>query len=129
MADRERGFQIMNAARYFLPHVLALSTSSPVLDEATNTGCKSYRTEVFKTVSAHDIPDSLRLLQRLSNVRRSAGQDRAASTTERRSGGTSVRIPYFPTLEFAFATFRTRVDDTDRDRALFQAIVAKLKTV
>src|SRR5205085_9046553 len=29
IADRDRQVHIMNAARYFLPHVLALSTSSP----------------------------------------------------------------------------------------------------
>jgi carboxylate-amine ligase len=49
MADRERAIHIMNAARYFLPHVLALSTSSPFW-MGHNTGLKSYRTEVFKQI-------------------------------------------------------------------------------
>src|SRR5256884_4249917 len=47
VADPERRIHIMNAARYFLPHVLALSTSSPFW-MGQNTGLKSYRTEVFK---------------------------------------------------------------------------------
>jgi len=40
--DPERGIHIMNAARYFLPHVLALTTSSPFW-MGHNTGLKSYR--------------------------------------------------------------------------------------
>src|SRR6267142_708476 len=55
MADRERGIHIMNAARYFLPHVLALSTSSPFW-MGHNTGLKSYRTEIFKQFPRTDIP-------------------------------------------------------------------------
>src|SRR3712207_5256369 len=54
--DRERQIHIMNAARYFLPHVLALSTSSPFW-LGINTGLKSYRSEVFKKFPRTDIPD------------------------------------------------------------------------
>ncbi|MEJ7709529.1 MAG: YbdK family carboxylate-amine ligase [Pyrinomonadaceae bacterium] len=56
IADRERSIHIMNAARYFLPHVLALSTSSPFW-LGINTGLKSYRSEVFKKFPRTDIPD------------------------------------------------------------------------
>src|SRR6185369_7764310 len=42
----ERAIQIMNAIRYLLPHVLALSTSSPFW-LGVRTGLKSYRSEVF----------------------------------------------------------------------------------
>src|ERR671914_1241648 len=54
--ERERQIHIMNAARYFLPHVLALSTSSPYW-LGINTGLKSYRSEVFKKFPRTDIPD------------------------------------------------------------------------
>src|SRR5207247_9407839 len=56
MADRERAIHIMNAARYFLPHVLALSTSSPFW-MGHNTGLKSYRTAVFRRFPRTGIPD------------------------------------------------------------------------
>jgi carboxylate-amine ligase len=46
----------MNAARYFLPHVLAMTTSSPFW-LGFNTGLKSYRSEVFKKFPRTDIPD------------------------------------------------------------------------
>src|SRR5207245_3888181 len=56
IADRERQIHIMNASRYFLPHVLALSTSSPFWI-GHNTGLKSYRSEIFKQFPRTDIPD------------------------------------------------------------------------
>ena len=33
LPDRERQIHIMNASRYFLPHILALTTSSPFASE------------------------------------------------------------------------------------------------
>jgi carboxylate-amine ligase len=41
VADPERAIQIMNAVRYMLPHVLALSTSSPGFVSIENKGSKS----------------------------------------------------------------------------------------
>jgi carboxylate-amine ligase len=46
----------MNAARYFLPHLLALSTSSPFW-AGRDTGLKSYRTAVFRRFPRTGIPD------------------------------------------------------------------------
>ncbi len=46
VSEPERAVHIMNAARYFLPHVLALTTSSPFW-LGINTGLKSYRSEIF----------------------------------------------------------------------------------
>src|ERR671912_2043346 len=64
--DRERQIHIMNAARYFLPHVLALSTSSPFW-LGINTGLKSYRSEVFKKFPRTDIPDHFGSYQSFEN--------------------------------------------------------------
>jgi carboxylate-amine ligase len=47
---------LMNEARYFLPHLLALSTSSPFW-MGRNTGLKSYRTTVFRRFPRTGIPD------------------------------------------------------------------------
>ena len=46
----------MNEARYFLPHLLALSTSSPFW-QGRDTGLKSYRTTVFRRFPRSGIPD------------------------------------------------------------------------
>src|SRR5438445_3120892 len=47
IADRERQIHILNASRYFLPHVLALTTSSPFW-MGHNTVLRPYRSEIFK---------------------------------------------------------------------------------
>ncbi|HTR99555.1 MAG TPA: YbdK family carboxylate-amine ligase, partial [Bacteroidota bacterium] len=54
--DRETTIQLMNAARYFLPHILALSVNSPFW-KGYNTGLKSYRCKVFDKFPRTNIPD------------------------------------------------------------------------
>src|SRR5436305_3441016 len=124
VADRERQIHIMNAARYFLPHVLALSTSSPFW-MGQNTGLKSYRTEVFKKFPRTDIPDhfdSYSGFQRYIDLLVSTG-----CINDGKKIWWDLRPhPFFPTLEFRICDIPTRVDDTVAIAALFQAIVAKL---
>jgi len=55
IADRALSFEILNEARYFLPHLLALSTNSPFW-LGRNTGWKSYRTRVFERFPRTGIP-------------------------------------------------------------------------
>jgi carboxylate-amine ligase len=124
VADRERQIHIMNASRYFLPHVLALTTSSPFW-MGINTGLKSYRSEVFKKFPRTDIPDHFDSYQSFQRY-----VDLLLKTN---SIGNPKKIwwdirphPNFPTLEFRICDIPTRVDDTIAIAALFQAIVAKL---
>jgi carboxylate-amine ligase len=122
--DRERQIHIMNAARYFLPHVLALTTSSPFW-LGINSGLKSYRSEVFKKFPRTDIPDhfdSYVSFQRYIDL---------LLKTNSISGPKKIwwdvrPHPFFPTLEFRVCDIPTRVDDTVAIAALFQAIVCKL---
>ncbi len=123
----ERRIQIMNAARYFLPHVLALTTSSPFW-LGHQTGLKSYRSEVFKKFPRTDIPDhfdSYASYERYVNL-----------LIEMNCIDNAKKIywdlrphPFFPTLEFRICDIPTRVDDTVAIAALFQAIVAKLHSM
>ena len=55
--DRETAIQLMNQVRYFLPHLLALSTNSPFW-LGMNTGLKSYRCKVFDKFPRTNIPDT-----------------------------------------------------------------------
>ena len=124
VADLDRRIHIMNAARYFLPHVLALTTSSPFW-MGRNTGLKSYRSEVFKQFPRTDIPDhfdSYSSFQRYVDllVRTGCINDGKKIWWDLRPH------PVFPTLEFRICDIPTRVDDTVAIAALFQAIVAKL---
>ena len=45
----------MNVARYFMPHVLCLATSSPFW-MGRNTGLKSYRSIVFRNFPRNGVP-------------------------------------------------------------------------
>lgn len=122
--DRERQIHIMNASRYFLPHILALTTSSPFW-MGHNTGLKSYRSEIFKQFPRTDIPDhfdSYPGFQRYVDllVKTNCINDGKKIWWDCRPH------PVFPTLEFRICDIPTRVDDTVAIAALFQAIVAKL---
>src|SRR3989454_7062868 len=54
--DRTSTIELLNEARYFLPHLLALSTSSPFW-MGRDTGLKSYRTTVFRRFPRTGIPE------------------------------------------------------------------------
>jgi carboxylate-amine ligase len=124
VADPERRIHIMNAARYFLPHVLALTTSSPFW-MGHNTGLKSYRSEVFKQFPRTDLPDHF---DSYSNFQRYVDLlVKTGCINDGRKIWWDLRPhPIFPTLEFRICDIPTRVDDTVAIAALFQAIVAKL---
>ena len=55
--DREGAIHVMNQARYFLPHIYALSVNSPFW-VGENTGLKGYRLKVFERFPRTGIPDS-----------------------------------------------------------------------
>src|SRR5258705_4664924 len=122
--DRERQIHIMNASRYFLPHVLALTTSSPFW-MGHNTGLKSYRSEIFKQFPRTDIPDhfdSYPGFQRYVELLVKTG----CINDGKKIWWDCRPHPVFPTLEFRICDIPTRVDDTVAIAALFHAIVAKL---
>jgi carboxylate-amine ligase len=122
--DNEARIHLMNAARYFLPHVLALSTSSPFW-MGTNTGLKSYRSEIFKKFPRTDIPDyfsSFSEFQNYVNLLLKTG-----CIDKPKKIWWDVRPhPFFPTLEFRVCDIPSRVDEVIALAALFQAITAKL---
>src|SRR6266566_2636363 len=124
VADPERRIHIMNAARYFLPHVLALSTSSPFW-MGHNTGLKSYRSEIFKQFPRTDIPDHFDSYPGFQRYVDLLIKTRCIDNGKKIWWDVRPH-PHFPTLEFRVCDIPTRVDDTIAIAALFQAIVAKL---
>jgi glutamate---cysteine ligase / carboxylate-amine ligase len=124
VADPERAIHIMNAVRYMLPHVLALSTSSPFW-LGVHTGLKSYRSEVFTRFPRTGIPDHFESYG--SFQRYVALLIETNCIDDGRKIYWDVRPhPVFPTLEFRICDIPTRVDDTIAIAALFQALVAKV---
>ena len=122
--DRESQIHLMNAARYFLPHILALSTSSPFWI-GTNTGLKSYRCEVFKKFPRTDIPDYFSSWSEYDNY--VTLLLKTGCIDKPKKIWWDIRPhPTFPTLEFRICDLPSKVDEVIALAALIQAIVAKL---
>ena len=72
--DREIAIDMMNHARYFLPHILALSTNSPFW-LGMNTGLKSYRCKVFDKFPRTEHSRLFSKLGRIRKLHQAADQD------------------------------------------------------
>ena len=122
--DRELLIEVMNQLRYFLPHLLALSTSSPFW-HGRDTGLKSYRSVVFESLPRTGIPqqfDSYADYRSYVDTLLATG-----SIAEPTHIWWDVRpSEKFPTLEVRIPDMCTRVEETLCLAALVQAIVAKL---
>ena len=122
--DRETAIHLMNAARYFLPHIFALSTNSPFW-LGRNTGFKSYRSKVFDRFPRTGIPDYFSSLAEYDNyinllIKTNCIDDGKKIWWDIRAH------PVFKTLEFRICDIPMRVDETIAIAALCQAVVAKL---
>ena len=130
-AQRELLITVMNQARYFVPHILALSTSSPFW-MGHNTGLKSYRNIVFESMPRTGLPMEFRSWSEYENFTRVLAN---VGALQRTSDGQidTTRIwwdmrphPRYNTLEFRVCDMVTTLDEVICIAALFQALVAKL---
>ncbi|MBM3784061.1 MAG: carboxylate-amine ligase [Acidobacteria bacterium] len=122
--DRETAIHLVNAARYFLPHILALSTNSPFW-LGMETGLKSYRCKVFDKFPRTNIPDyfpSYGEYMNFVNLLISTG----CIDNPKRIWWDIRLHPNFPTIEFRICDLPMRADETIALAALIQATVAKL---
>jgi carboxylate-amine ligase len=122
--SKEVAMFLANQVRYFLPHVLALSTSSPFW-LGRKSGLKSYRCEVFKRFPRTGIPDEFRSYSQFQ-----AFADllvKVGSIDNAKKIWWDVRVhPFFDTVEIRICDMTTRVEDTVAMAALCQAIMAQL---
>jgi carboxylate-amine ligase len=122
--DRDFLIDAMNVSRYFLPHLLCLSTSSPFW-MGRNTGLKSYRSIIFRNFPRTGLPPAFGSWPELSNL-----VDVLVRTNSIPDGTKlwwDVRPNWkFPTLEFRICDMCTRVEEAVCLAALFQALIAKL---
>ena len=122
--DPQRRIEVMNEARYFLPHLLALSTSSPFWLGRV-TGLKSYRSVIWSRFPRTGIPPEFASLGEFANYVDLLVKTR--SIDDGKKIWWDVRPhAFFPTLEFRICDATTRVDETICLAALVQAICAKL---
>lgn len=122
--DRETQIRIMNAVRYFLPHVLALSVNSPFW-LGRDTGWMSYRCKVFDKFPRTNIPDYFGSWGEFTDY--VALLVKTKCVIDGRQIWWDVRPhPVYPTLEYRICDIPMRVDETIAIAALFQAITAKV---
>ena len=122
--DRDHSIEIMNEARYFLPHILALSVNSPFW-EGRDTGLKSYRSIIWGRMPRSGIPDAFQSWDDYSSFVNTLLATN--SIDEPKKIWWDIRPhPTFHTLEFRVCDMPTRVDETIAIAALFQGVVAKL---
>jgi len=124
IANREIGIQIMNAARYFLPHIFALSTNSPFW-LGRDTGFKSYRVKVFDKFPRTGIPDYFRSLSEYDSYINLLIKTNCIDNAKKVWWDIRTH-PFFNTLEFRICDVQLRVDETIALAALIQAVVVKL---
>ena len=115
---------LMNQVKYMLPHMLALSTSSPFWD-GSPTGLHAYRLVIFQNLPRTGIPeefDSWGEYERYVGILVEAGliEDATKLWWDIRP---SVR---FPTLEMRVSDVCTRLDDAMTIAALYQCLLGYL---
>ncbi|MBC7893628.1 MAG: carboxylate-amine ligase [Sphingobacteriaceae bacterium] len=122
--SRNLGIQIMNAVRYFLPHIYALSTNSPFWC-GRNTGFKSYRSKVFDKFPRTGIPEFFSSAAEYDEY--IALLVKTNCIDNGKKIWWDIRLhPYFDTVEFRICDVVMRVDETICLAAIMQAIVAKI---
>ncbi|MEY3432412.1 MAG: hypothetical protein RL131_348 [Bacteroidota bacterium] len=124
MPSKEMAIHIANSARYFLPHVFALSTNSPFWEGRT-TGFKSYRTKVFDKFPRTGIPDYFDSYSAYENYVNLLIKTNCIDNAKKIWWDLRVH-PFFGTVEFRICDVPLTVDESVAFAALFQCICAKL---
>ncbi len=124
MEDRRMAMHIANTARYFLPHVYALSTNSPFW-EGRLTGYKSFRTKVFDKFPRTGIPDFFESIEAYENYVNLLIKTNCIDNAKKIWWDLRVH-PFFNTVEFRICDVPLSVNETIAIAALFQAICAKI---
>jgi carboxylate-amine ligase len=122
--DREAQIHLMNSARYFLPHILALSGNSPFWlgDE---TGLKSYRCKVFDKFPRTNIPDYFQSYSEYERMIDLLVRTNCIDNAKKIWWDLRPH-PHFPTLEFRICDLPTRLEETLALAALMQATMVFL---
>ncbi|MEP7251841.1 MAG: carboxylate-amine ligase [Ginsengibacter sp.] len=124
MENREMAIHIANSARYFLPHIYALSTNSPFW-EGRKTGYKSFRTKVFDKFPRTGIPDFFDNIESYDNYVKLLVKTNCIDNAKKIWWDLRVH-PFFNTVEFRICDVPMTVQETITIAALFQGICAKL---
>jgi carboxylate-amine ligase len=122
--DPELRIDVMNEARYFLPHLLALSTSSPFW-LGRSTGLKSYRSVVWSRFPRSGIPPELTSYDELENLVELLVRTHCIDNGKKVWWDLRPHHLY-PTLEFRICDAVTRIEEAICLAAITQSICGKL---
>jgi glutamate---cysteine ligase / carboxylate-amine ligase len=122
--DRETAIHMMNHARYFVPHLLALSTNSPFW-LGMNTGLHSYRCKVFDKFPRTNMPDFFPSWGEYENYVKLLIKTNSIDNAKKIWWDIRPH-PFFNTIEFRVCDIPMRVEETIALAALIQATVVKL---
>ena len=122
--DDELRIDLMNQARYFLPHLLVLSTSSPFA-EGEDTGLKSYRLAAYQELPRTGLPGRFESWEEYRStvdllVRNGVIEDASKIWWDLRPSAK------FPTLEMRITDVCTKVEDAVCVASLYVSIVRML---
>jgi glutamate---cysteine ligase / carboxylate-amine ligase len=127
MPDKQATIDMMNMVRYFLPHLLALSTSSPFW-MGRNTGLKSFRTTVFRRFPRTGVPEQFESWSAYENFVNLLIKLNCIDNGKKIWWDVRPH-PTFGTLEFRMCDVATKVEEAVAIAALTQAIIVKLHSL
>jgi carboxylate-amine ligase len=122
--DREAAIRLMNSMRYFLPHILALSTNSPFW-RGMKTGLKSYRAKVFDKFPRTNIPDTFSSYGEFESFVNLLIKTNCLDNAKKIWWDIRPH-PFFNTIEVRICDLPMRAEETLAIAALIQATAAKL---
>jgi carboxylate-amine ligase len=122
--DDELRIDLMNQARYFLPHLLVLSTSSPFA-EGEDTGLKCYRLAAYQELPRTGLPGRFESWEEYRQtvdvlVRNGVIEDASKIWWDLRPSAK------FPTLEMRITDVCTRIEDAVCVAAMYVSILRML---
>ncbi len=122
--DDELRIDLMNQARYFLPHLLMLSTSSPFA-EGEDTGLKCYRLAAYQELPRTGLPGRFESWEEYRHtvdvlVRNGIIEDASKIWWDLRPS------PRFPTLEMRITDVCTRLEDAVCVAAMYVSMLRML---
>jgi carboxylate-amine ligase len=122
--DREAAIRIMNSLRYFLPHILALSTNSPFW-LGMETGYKSYRAKVFENFPRTNLPDNFNSYSEFENYVSLLIKTNCIDNAKKIWWDIRPH-PFFDTVEVRICDIPLRAQESIAIAALIQATACKL---
>src|SRR6202789_3320995 len=122
--DKEAAIRIMNSLRYFLPHILALSTNSPFW-LGMETGYKSYRAKVFEHFPRTNLPDTFADYSEFESYVNLLIKTNSIDNAKKIWWAVPPH-PFFNTVEVRVCDIPLRAEETIAIAALIQATACKL---